>query len=316
MANPFLVLGGIAVGIITAAFGVLAVPGWVAAAQDASATNDLASIAIAQSATSSKLGTYALLTDLRSGWVKGEGTGVRITTAAPAIHVASNTKGDVWAAVAVSDSGHVLVRTSASPNILRGATPLAAAASTPITGAVVPAGLPTGVTLSGTRAVPTISVEGMGGGYMAENVIVDPSFLDPSRWELAAGYVIVPEGAHGDGNSLRVDASTAPSRLVTPATRTGKYTPVKPGERWQVTGLSKTTPDWNGTTGWSKLRVHYNVSTFIEAAVVVRSDNDWRRISASFTIPAGVTEISMAIAADHTAGTIWWDDIRLEKIGG
>lgn len=28
MANPFLVLGGIAVGIITATFGILQVPGW------------------------------------------------------------------------------------------------------------------------------------------------------------------------------------------------------------------------------------------------------------------------------------------------
>jgi hypothetical protein len=50
MANPFLVLGGIAVGIVTAGFGILQVPGWIASAQDASATNDIAQVSIGQSA--------------------------------------------------------------------------------------------------------------------------------------------------------------------------------------------------------------------------------------------------------------------------
>lgn len=56
MANPFLVLGGIAVGIITAAFGILQVPGWVASAQDASAINDVAQVSILQSASLSQTG--------------------------------------------------------------------------------------------------------------------------------------------------------------------------------------------------------------------------------------------------------------------
>ena len=56
MANPFLVLGGIAVGIITATFGVLAVPGWVASAQDASAKNDISQISIGQAASLSTTG--------------------------------------------------------------------------------------------------------------------------------------------------------------------------------------------------------------------------------------------------------------------
>lgn len=50
MANPFLVLGGIAVGIVVATFGVLQVPGWVRSAQDAAALNDLAQASIAQAA--------------------------------------------------------------------------------------------------------------------------------------------------------------------------------------------------------------------------------------------------------------------------
>lgn len=58
MANPFLVLGGIAVGVVTAAFGVLQVPGWVASAQDAAAINDLANIRDSQAVLRSTNGTF------------------------------------------------------------------------------------------------------------------------------------------------------------------------------------------------------------------------------------------------------------------
>jgi len=53
MANPFLVLGGIAVGVITATFGVLQVPGWVASAQEAAALNDISHVRLAEEAAGS-----------------------------------------------------------------------------------------------------------------------------------------------------------------------------------------------------------------------------------------------------------------------
>ncbi|WP_431796562.1 hypothetical protein [Microbacterium enclense] len=48
MANPFLVLGGIAVGIVAATFGILQVPGWIGTAQDVAAVNDLAQVYVAR----------------------------------------------------------------------------------------------------------------------------------------------------------------------------------------------------------------------------------------------------------------------------
>src|SRR5690606_11148725 len=59
MANPFLVIGGIAVGVATAAFGILSVPGWISAAQDAAAINDMSNIRIAQAKLLSQNGEYA-----------------------------------------------------------------------------------------------------------------------------------------------------------------------------------------------------------------------------------------------------------------
>jgi len=67
MANPFLVLGGIAVGIITATVGVLTVPGWVADAQDAAAMNDLGNIRAAMATAASTHIRVASFDDLDDG---------------------------------------------------------------------------------------------------------------------------------------------------------------------------------------------------------------------------------------------------------
>lgn len=58
MANPFLVLGGVAVGIITAGIGVLAVPGWINSANDSAAMNDLGNIRAAESAAILQIGEF------------------------------------------------------------------------------------------------------------------------------------------------------------------------------------------------------------------------------------------------------------------
>lgn len=67
MANPFLVLGGIAVGVVTAAFGVLQVSGWVDSAHDASAINDLANLREAQSLYMSTKGVFSSDFDVLTG---------------------------------------------------------------------------------------------------------------------------------------------------------------------------------------------------------------------------------------------------------
>ncbi len=59
VANPFLVLGGIAISVVAAAVGVLVVPGWVTQAQDAAALNDMHNIQLAQEIALAETGTYA-----------------------------------------------------------------------------------------------------------------------------------------------------------------------------------------------------------------------------------------------------------------
>lgn len=100
MANPFLALGGIAVGIATAAFGILLVPGWVASVQDTSAINDLRMISEAQAASVALNGEYAgKLSALQNGDL-----GLSFTVTRNRVKHLS-VRGDRWCGVVLSDSG-------------------------------------------------------------------------------------------------------------------------------------------------------------------------------------------------------------------
>ena len=103
MANPFLVLGGIAVGIVTAAFGILQVPGWITSAQDAAAINDLSNIRLAQAATASGTGAYAA--DFAS--LSGEANGVKLDLSGNdrLAFFGVNATADDYCAIIESDSG-------------------------------------------------------------------------------------------------------------------------------------------------------------------------------------------------------------------
>ncbi len=56
MANPFLVLGGVVLGIVTAGFGIAQVPGWIGAAQDGAAQNDIDQVKMAQASSITQTG--------------------------------------------------------------------------------------------------------------------------------------------------------------------------------------------------------------------------------------------------------------------
>lgn len=125
MANPFLVLGGIAVGVVTAAFGVLQVPGWVASAQDASAINDLSIIADTQAVSGAADGTYAAtLDDLAA---KATGTSFTLDNPQNLLRMDVG-DGTTWCAIVASESGQFFAGSSEAAGQVRGSTSEEAAA--------------------------------------------------------------------------------------------------------------------------------------------------------------------------------------------
>lgn len=128
MPNPFLVIGAVAVGVITATVGVLSVPGWVNAAHDSAAISDLQQVAVVQSASSSTAGEYMrTVSDLSSGFHESTHVGVEMqrTEGVPILLTVSE-DATRWCAAAKSKSGAYFARTDASTDTRKGAT-LAAA---------------------------------------------------------------------------------------------------------------------------------------------------------------------------------------------
>ncbi len=117
MANPFLVLGGVAVGVVTAGIGVLQVPGWIDSANDSAARNDLAQISLSEEAANTQVGRYIPKANLLSGeyGTPAVKTGVKIQESSgvvTAVYVSSS--GSRWVAISQSKSGRVFLRTSDS----------------------------------------------------------------------------------------------------------------------------------------------------------------------------------------------------------
>lgn len=135
MANPFLVLGGIAVGIVVASMGVLQVPGWVKSAQDASAINDLASAVIGEAAAGSQGLGYMNGAELGANAHK-IGASFNLSGGVK-VCITRNTAATAFAAVALSPSGAFFARTADSTKAKE-----AASASAALTAA---GGLPEGV---------------------------------------------------------------------------------------------------------------------------------------------------------------------------
>lgn len=125
MANPFLVLGGIAVGIVTAAFGVLQVPGWVGSAQDAAAISDLSNVRVAQAASAAEKGHFASsLAALNSGDFGAE---ITLSGGVSLVGMAGDAAG--WCASVQSASGNYFAASDRSSQISKGATADAAMGS-------------------------------------------------------------------------------------------------------------------------------------------------------------------------------------------
>lgn len=119
MANPFLVLGGVAIGIVVAAFGVLQVPGWVTSAQDAAAINDMRIVHDTQAARSATEAGYA--SDIGALRASDE-SGVAFELSSPdrVTYLGVSAEKDAWCGVVRSDSGQYFGSSNKNP-ITKGA---------------------------------------------------------------------------------------------------------------------------------------------------------------------------------------------------
>jgi len=73
------------------------------------------------------------------------------------------------------------------------------------------------------------------------------------------------------------------------------------------------TSGFNGDSGTNKLRFGDAGNSYVSALDYRDSNNTWTRRETSFTVPAGVTSLTIDLSFNFTSGNVWIDDIVIRK---
>ncbi|UQA21813.1 carbohydrate binding domain-containing protein [Stenotrophomonas sp. NY11291] len=126
--------------------------------------------------------------------------------------------------------------------------------------------------------------------------------------------VAATEGRAG-GACLRVDGGTTVVRGAT--ANGGVPIPVAPGKKYRYGCWYKTTADYNGSANNGKLRLATQDNALIGGATYFSANQGtWTYLGAVYAIPenTSITGLKLNINVDHTAGTLWVDDVAIEEV--
>lgn len=122
------------------------------------------------------------------------------------------------------------------------------------------------------------------------------------------------EGRAG-GMCVRFDPGAIRQKVAYANGRTAM--PTSPGKKYRYSCWYRSTPDFNGTPGNSKMRLANQSGELLGGATFFVADKAaWTYLSAVYAIPdnTSITGLQLGIYADNTAGTLWVDDVVLEEV--
>lgn len=122
------------------------------------------------------------------------------------------------------------------------------------------------------------------------------------------------EGRAG-GMCVRFDPGAIRQKVAYANGRTAM--PTSPGKKYRYSCWYRSTPDFNGTPGNSKMRLANQSGELLGGATFFVADKAaWTHLSAVYAIPdnTSITGLQLGIYADNTAGTLWVDDVVLEEV--
>lgn len=129
--------------------------------------------------------------------------------------------------------------------------------------------------------------------------------------------VATSEGRSG-GACLRADGWSGGARFAS-ANGGGAsgIIAVSPGKKYRYGCWYKTSADFNGSSNNSKLRLANQTDGLIGGATFfVAGKDQWTYLGAVYTIPdsTNITGLKLSVVTDHTAGSLWVDDVVLEEV--
>ncbi len=136
-------------------------------------------------------------------------------------------------------------------------------------------------------------------------------------YELVAGSPVPVSGAvvdttvfRGGNRSIRLNPGVVGAGLgASPVT-------VVQGQVYTVSAWMQTDSSWNGTAGNSKFRFgNLSGGALLTACGYNGVKLTWTFVTCSYTIPAGVTGVTISVGNDGTIGNVWLDDLSLSVTG-
>ncbi|HHA2936796.1 host specificity factor TipJ family phage tail protein [Stenotrophomonas maltophilia] len=126
--------------------------------------------------------------------------------------------------------------------------------------------------------------------------------------------VAAAEGRAG-GAALRADGWSGGVRGAT--ANGGSSVAVSPGKKYRYGCWYKTSADFNGSPGNSKLRLATQSGALIGGATYFYAAKDqWTYVGAVYAVPdsTSITGLQLSVVVDNTVGTVWVDDVVLEEV--
>lgn len=148
--------------------------------------------------------------------------------------------------------------------------------------------------------------------YLIESLSFTPDGTMPAGWVWNPASTAVMDSVvfFNRPASARIDPSGS---TLTQFQRT---LPVTPGEKLTFAVHARADAAYNGTGSNSKLRVGTTTGTHLVSApydATRLTGGDWTRVSVDYTVPAGTTALQIRLDTDHTAGTLWLDEVEVTR---
>ncbi|NUQ02010.1 MAG: hypothetical protein HUU35_19355, partial [Armatimonadetes bacterium] len=91
------------------------------------------------------------------------------------------------------------------------------------------------------------------------------------------------------------------------------------GSRWRLTARLRGDAIRPGDVGWKvgtlRFAVNTGTTTYV-AAPPLTGTFDWRTESVELTIPAGLKSLEVQIGQNGSSGTLWSDEVTLQRLPG
>ncbi|QQQ44151.1 hypothetical protein JJL50_09070 [Stenotrophomonas maltophilia] len=97
----------------------------------------------------------------------------------------------------------------------------------------------------------------------------------------------------------------------------GRDMEAKPGKKYRYGCWYRTTADFNGTPDNSKLRLGTQTAALVGGATpFLPGKSEWTYLGAVYTVAenTSITALQLSLTMNHTAGTLWVDDVALEEV--